>query len=223
MSSKTKGVQTDSFFIFAFFPRCTRTLHPARPKGADRGAEFQKKFCRREPQGSKFVAWFDVQKRASSLGGAKTKKPEAIASGLLFCLFPRCTRTLHPARPSGADRGELCDRVANSRRKALALSLVAWFDVQKRASTLGGAKTKSPRQSPRVFCFAFSPSCTRTLHPARPSGADKADGTWILMLALQIKNEPFLRFVFIIFKIFSKRLELNLTCQKRCDIIESLK
>ena len=52
--------------FFVGSPSCTRTLHPARQRRGQ-GAEFLLKFCRREPQGSKFVAWFDVQKRASTM------------------------------------------------------------------------------------------------------------------------------------------------------------
>ena len=41
---------------------------------------------------SKFVAWFDVQKRASTLGGANKKRDHQRWSLFLFSLFPRCPR-----------------------------------------------------------------------------------------------------------------------------------
>ena len=62
---------------------------------------------------------------SSPAGGANGKHANRRA---FFVGSPSCTRTLHPARPKCANRGELCDRVANSRRKAFALSLVAWFE-----------------------------------------------------------------------------------------------
>ena len=78
----------------------------------------------------------------------------------LVLSFPRCTRThRHPARPKGADRGELCDRVANSRRKAQALSLVAWFDVRQLGS----------------FVLPFPPLSSHQQHPRATDGADRRE------------------------------------------------
>ena len=51
--------------MFSLSPLYPNISPPCAPKGSGQGAEFQKKFCRREPQGSKFVAWFDVQRLGS--------------------------------------------------------------------------------------------------------------------------------------------------------------
>ena len=90
-----------------------------------------------------------LRSERSSLGSS----PSVVS--FLVLSFPRCTRTLHPARPKGANRGELCDRVANSRRKAKALSLVAWFDV--------------PRST---FCFAFFPPLSSHQRHSRATDGD---------------------------------------------------
>ena len=86
--------------FFVGSPSCTRTLHPARQRRGQ-GAEFLLNFCRREPKGSKFVAWFDVQKRASTLGGSQQEKrsPTVVSFLVLFLLELRRSYIL--LRPKG--------------------------------------------------------------------------------------------------------------------------
>ena len=85
---------------------------------------------------------------------------ESTPIGVLFSLAPPPVPERSTLRAKGAYRGELCDRVANSRRKAFALSLVAWFDVQQLGS----------------FVLPFSPFRTQThRHPRAIDGADRRE------------------------------------------------
>ena len=70
-----------------------------------------------------------------------------IASG--FCLAPLLRSDIRISCDERAKRarhrGELCDNVANSRRKALALSLVAWFEPDIHIPCLGAFYLRKAR------------------------------------------------------------------------------